>query len=227
MHPFLLRRLGDILTEVTQMIPAAALQDDSHLPLLRLRLAEHGRLLFQTAWKRLQSPPSRVRSEAVNQLLGRMVDGALPLADVQMEQAAALNWLINQAIVTCCMTPGQNSYQFFTPLFAEFMTRRLDSESPTDQMPSGFAASQPTLPPEILDQFTKTEAALLRYFQSHQNETIPSEQLLTDVWKRPGATNRRVQEAIRRLRIQLEECHPPVGAIENDRGRGYRFVPAR
>jgi DNA-binding response OmpR family regulator len=35
-----------------------------------------------------------------------------------------------------------------------------------------------------------------------------------------------VQEAIRRLRMQLEKIQPPIGDIENDRGRGYRFVPA-
>jgi DNA-binding response OmpR family regulator len=46
------------------------------------------------------------------------------------------------------------------------------------------------------------------------------------VWKRPDASPRRVQEAIRRLRLQLEEASPPVGSIENERGQGYRFVPA-
>ena len=78
-----------------------------------------------------------------------------------------------------------------------------------------------------LDQFTKIEAALLRFFQSHPNETVTVDQLLAEVWKRPDATNRRVQEAIRRLRLQLEEMTPAIGAIENDHGRGYRFVPAR
>jgi len=35
-----------------------------------------------------------------------------------------------------------------------------------------------------------------------------------------------VQEAIRRLRLQLEQASQPVGVIENERGKGYRFVPA-
>ena len=49
MHPFLLRKLGDILTEVRQMFPAgASMPPSAQLPLLRLRLAEHGRLLFET-----------------------------------------------------------------------------------------------------------------------------------------------------------------------------------
>ncbi len=77
-----------------------------------------------------------------------------------------------------------------------------------------------------LEQFTKTEAALLALLQTHQNQIVSTEQLLAEVWKRPDATNRRVQEAIRRLRLQLEEMDKPFGAIENERGRGYRFVPA-
>ncbi|MEI7900995.1 MAG: PhoU domain-containing protein [bacterium] len=54
MHPFLLRNLGDILVEVRQMLPGGRDLGVAHLPLLRLRLAEHGRLLFETNWKRLQ-----------------------------------------------------------------------------------------------------------------------------------------------------------------------------
>ena len=42
----------------------------------------------------------------------------------------------------------------------------------------------------------------------------------------PDASPRRVQEAIRRLRLQLAEAEPPIGNIENERGRGYRFVPS-
>jgi DNA-binding response OmpR family regulator len=82
------------------------------------------------------------------------------------------------------------------------------------------------LPEGTLDQFSKIEAALLRYFKAHANQVVSTEQLLAEVWKRPDASNRRVQEAIRRLRLQLEEMAIPIGAIENDRGRGYRFVPA-
>jgi len=36
-----------------------------------------------------------------------------------------------------------------------------------------------------------------------------------------------VQEAIRRLRLRLDEASPPLGAIKHARGRGYRYVPAR
>ncbi|MBK8049993.1 MAG: helix-turn-helix domain-containing protein [Anaerolineales bacterium] len=223
MHPFLLRRLGDILVEVRQMLPSTPASGAAHLPLLRLRLAEHGRVLFETAWKRLQNLPPRLSSEMVNRLIMRMIAGPLPLADIQMEQTAALNWLINQAMVTCCNAPGANGYQLFTPLFAEFLARKFASEPDAH----GATVSPPVITSALdLDQFTKIEASLLRYFQTHQNETVSTEQLLAEVWKRPGATNRRVQEAIRRLRLQLETTEPPIGIIENDRGRGYRFVPA-
>ena len=224
MHPFLLRRLGDILVEVRQMLPGAPAPELVHLPLLRLRLAEHGRLLFETAWRRLQKLPARIYAETVNALLRRMVAGVLPLAEVQMDQASALNWLINQAMVTCCGSPNQNGYQLFTPLFAEYLERRLAPDTET-KPPSPAPPSAATAPD--FDQFTKTEAALLRYFHAHENQVVSTEQLLAEVWKRPDASNRRVQEAIRRLRLQLEEADPPIGSIESDRGRGYRFVPAR
>ena len=225
MHPFLLRRLGDIVLEVRQMLPGMPLLGAEHLPLLRLRLAEHGRLLFETSWRRLQRLPPRIQPDAVSYLLQHLVTGALPLADVKMEHASALNWLINQAIVTCCLTPGENSYQLFTPLFTEYLARRLAP-------PAEWDASRIVSPPSGIalpdfDQFTKTEALLLRYLQAHQNETVSTEQLLAEIWKRPDASNRRVQEAIRRLRLQLETTDPPIGDIENDRGRGYRFIPAQ
>lgn len=224
MHPFMLRKLGDILLEVRQLFPTgAAMPPAAQLPLLRLRLAEHGRLLFETTWKRLQRLSPRLRPESVDYLLRRLLAGTVPLTDIPLEHAAALNWLINQAIVTCCVRPRQNGYQFFTPLFGEFMERRLQPVTPA--RPSAPTAADAALSAAELDQFTKTEAALLRYFQTHQNETVSVDQLLADVWRRPDATHRRVQEAIRRLRLQLEESDPPLGVIENDRGRGYRFIP--
>jgi hypothetical protein len=225
MHPFMLRKLGDILSEVRQLFPAgAAMPPAAQLPLLRLRLAEHGRLLFETVWKRLQRLSPRLRPESVDYLLRRLLAGTVPLTDIPLEHAATLNWLINQAIVICCVQPKQNGYQFFTPLFGEFMARRM--QPAPEAKPAAPAAADSYLSAADLDQFTKTEAALLRYFQLHQNETVSVDQLLAEVWRRPGASNRRVQEAIRRLRLQLEESDPPLGMIENDRGRGYRFIPA-
>jgi hypothetical protein len=241
-HPFLLRRLGEILIEVRQMLPPDTGGQGGGallLPLLRLRLAEHGRLLFETIWRRLLQLPARLQPQTVQALMRRLARGGLPLAEVPPEQASALNWLINQAVVICCNLPGQSGYQLFTPLFTEFLVRRLEqserqaAEETAAAQGAGPAAGITTpsasAPPARgidLDQFTKIEASLLRYFQAHQSETVSTEQLLAEVWKRPDATNRRVQEAIRRLRLHLEAANPPIGAIENDRGRGYRFTPA-
>lgn len=221
MHPFLLRRLGDILLEVREMIIGGGVLGAEHLPLLRLRLAEHGRLVFETNYRRLQRPPARIRLESANKLVHAMIDGGLPITNIQMEDSAALNWLINQAMVICCARGQASGYELFTPLFAEYLARRVNAEPVAKAQPAAAA-----LPDDLLDQFSKTEAALLRYFKTHPNEVISSEQLLADVWKRPDASSRRVQEAIRRLRLQLEEMEKPIGAIENDRGRGYRYVPA-
>jgi hypothetical protein len=230
MHPFLLRRLGEILLEVRQMLPPEA-PGAMLLPLLRLRLAEHGRLLFETYWRRLQNLPARLQGATVQALMRRLAREGLPLADVALEQTSALNWLFNQAILICCTGGAQSGYQLFTPLFAEFLQRRLEQSERARGGESAPAEAPP--PPAVsrdpaadLEQFTKMEASLLHYFQTRQNQTVSTEQLLAEVWKRPDATNRRVQEAIRRLRLQLEAANPPIGAIENDRGRGYRFIPA-
>ena len=222
MHPFLLRRLGDILLEVREMIVGGGALGPGRLPLVRLRLAEHGRLVFETSYRRLQRLPPRIRPESIDRLVRAMIGGALPLTSVPIEDTAALNWLINQAMVICCVRGQQSGYQLFTPLFAEYLARRWQGET----VAAAPLAPPPSLPDATLDQFSKTEAALLRYFKMHANQVISTEQLLAEVWKRPDASNRRVQEAIRRLRLQLEEVEPPIGAIENDRGRGYRFVPA-
>lgn len=221
MHPFLLRRLGDILLEVREMVVGSGPLGREHLPLLRLRLAEHGRLVFETSYRRLQKLPPRIRPESVDKLVALLIKASLPLSSVQLEDSAALNWLINQAMVICCARGPENGYQFFTPLFTEYLARRLGAETAAPP-----PVATPTLSEDVLDQFSKTEAALLRYFKAHANQVVSTEQLLADVWKRPDASNRRVQEAIRRLRLQLDEMERPIGAIENDRGRGYRFVPA-
>lgn len=226
MHPFLLRRLGEILLEVRQMLPGDV-DKTMLLSLLRLRLAEHARLLFETHWRRLQVLPARLSAAAVQTVIRRLARGGLALSEVTMEQASALNWLINQAMVIC--GGAQLGYQLFTPLFSEFLLRRLEQSERAANEEASPAAGLPQGPaPRAadLEQFTKTEASLLRYFQTHRNQTVSTEQLLAEVWKRPDATNRRVQEAIRRLRLHLEAADPPIGAIENDRGRGYRFVPA-
>lgn len=234
-HPFLLRRVGDILVEVQQMLPPGQDMARDHLPLIRLRLAEHGRLLFETLWRRLQNPPARIPKAAAHALVERMVGGPVSMADVGREQMAALNWLINQAMVACCVTGRGAGYELFSPLFADYAAERLPGPAATAGDAAGRQSARPAATGkndqngaevEAPADLTKTEMALLSYFRRHSREVVSTDQLLRDVWKRPDATARRVQEAIRRLRLQLERADPPVGVIENDRGRGYRFVPA-
>jgi len=232
-HPYLLHRIGDILPEIQQMLPPDSETDASELfPLIRLRLAEHGRLLFTTLWRKLQEPPRRTQPAAVMALIAQLMDGPLPMKAVRREHFAILNWLINQAIVSYTA----DGYQLFSPLFTEFLAARITQTLPavSTETPAEPASTPTTTPAAttrgqaagIYERLTKTEAALLHYFEARSNKVIPAEQLLEDVWKRPDASTRRVQEAIRRLRIQLENEAAPVGVIENERGRGYRFVPA-
>lgn len=219
-HPYLLRRIYDIVTEdlPTLLAPGQTIGPE-HGELIRLRLAEHGRRLFAIMWRTIQNPPQRIDPDLVRTLTARLVEAPLPAGQVSNGQTSTLNWLMNQAMVVY----GEDGYRLFSPLFTDYLARRLDVGPPP---------AAPPLPPAdgddlpIYDELTKIEAALLRYFRSHSGELIPPQQLLADVWHRPNATPRRVQEAIRRLRLQLEQADPPVGVIENERGRGYRFVPA-
>lgn len=218
-HPFLLDRIGDIISEVSQFLPPDQQIDNTHSELFRLRLAEHGRLLFTTQWRKLQAPPPRIAEAAVQALLARLLNGHLKAADVQRDYFAALNWLINQAVVAF----GSQGYQIYSPLFVEYLAAQMGESIAAETAMMPAVESVPDLP--IYQQLTKTEVSLLRYFQIHSRTIVSPEQLLADVWQRPDASPRRVQEAIRRLRLQLAEADPPVGDIENERGRGYRFIP--
>jgi hypothetical protein len=224
-HPFLLLRMDDILAEVQLVLTPGQTLGPEHLPLIRLRLAEHGRLLFVMLWRTLQNPPRRIDYQIVMGLMERLVAHNLPLDQVAREHIPTLNWLINQAIVVC----DARGYELFSPLFTEFLANRLATESPPTpaNLPSSVSSSLLFPDEPIYDHLTKIEGMLLRYFQMHEDAVISAEELLSEVWKRPDASPRRVQEAIRRLRLELEEADPPVGSIENERGQGYRFVPAR
>jgi DNA-binding response OmpR family regulator len=120
---------------------------------------------------------------------------------------------------------GEHGYRLFSPLFRDFLATRLSAATNGDR-PRAVVSSPLVEDDPIYERLTKTEAALLRYFRANSETIVTPEQLLNDVWNRPNATTRRVQEAIRRLRLRLEQTTPPVGVIENERGRGYRFVPA-
>jgi hypothetical protein len=222
-HPFLLAKLGDSLREVQQMWSGGQMLQASHLPLIHLRLSEHARPLLASLRQKLHDPPDTIPSAVLHPLLAQLQRSPLTPSQLTPDQWPVLNWLINQALITIAESPNGIGYRFFSPLLSEFL-RYHPVEMPTAA--GSVALPHPTEQSIALyDRLTKIEANLLHYFQAHSQTLIPTEQLLTDVWKRPSSSDRRVQEAIRRLRLQLEQQHPPIGEIKNERGRGYRFVP--
>ena len=217
MHPFLLGRLGYTLAGIQEMVTPGQTLNPEHLPLIRMRLYEQGRQLFMRTWQDLQDPPRRVDLRTLMSLLERLLHAPIRGDEVTGEQTPVLNWLIDQTVVVY----GESGYKMACPLFVDFLDRRIGAQARASR-PSVDGVTSP-----LLDSLTKTENALLRYFQKHSNVVVSTDDLLADVWHRPDASPRRVQEAIRRLRLRLDDAVPPVGAIQNERGRGYRFVPAR
>jgi hypothetical protein len=224
-HPFLLSRIDEILRDVDEMLPGVGGIGAAHLPLIRLRLTEdYGRLLFGELWSALQDqedPQAAGALELVRNLLG----DALPLAQIQPQWARSFYWLLNKGMVRI----EEDTCHIFSPLFEEYLAARV--EQPVLARATRAAPLLPedtrSLIEEQVQQFTPQERNLLRYFLDRPGEIISIEQLLEDVWKRPNASARRVQEGIRRLRNRMEELHYSIGQIENEWGEGYRFVPVR
>jgi len=213
-HPFLLARVNDIIMELEPFISEAVLLNKEHLPLVRLRLAEHGRPLFDTVLRKLQDEKGEPAVTLVNQI----VASPIAVGQVPLEQISTLNWLINEAIVKF----DDKFYRIFSPLFETFFTDQMHLELPA----AGSLSSITNDTAAIFDSLTPTEAELLRYFQRNSNTPISFEQLLANVWNQPEASPRRVQEAIRRLRNSLSKQLQPVGQIKSERGVGYRYIPA-
>lgn len=227
-HPFLLHKLGDSLAEVQTMLPPQQSFHAAHLPLIRLRLAEHGRPLLVALWQMLQQPPPSLAVGDLKTLIGQLTKTVLFPEVIPRQHVPLFNWLINGALLTYRESNGAFGYALFSPLLADFLIQQGATEA--SNTPSATSSTTPANgmhgEANFYEQLTKIEAALLRYFQRHGQQLISTDQLLADVWKRPQASNRRVQEAIRRLRLQLEQQTPPIGEIKNERGRGYRFIPA-
>lgn len=220
-HPYLLDKVGECLAEMQLGLPAVQEWRKEHLPFLQLRLAEHGRPLFLTQWHLLAEPPATIGPAVMTALVERLRRGPLPPDETPREWLPALNWLFNQALVAYHWGDRGPVYTIYSPLLLDFLNH---TALPTPAVKS--ADSAPTVDPAVYQNLTKIEASLLRYFEQHSQTLVSTDQLLADVWRRPNASTRRVQEAIRRLRLQLEQQAPPIGEIKNERGRGYRFVPA-
>jgi hypothetical protein len=161
-------------------------------------------------WRKLNEAQGQMAWPLVEQL----TQAPIPIGQIPAEQTGALNWLINQALVTY----KENSYTLFSPLLRKFLIEGMGLEQPA-------LLALPVSAAEIFENLTPKEAELLRYFQAHSGVVISIEELLAEVWNQPEASPRRVQEAIRRLRNSLSQQSRTVGAIENERGLGYRFVP--
>lgn len=208
-HPFLLARINDIFMEMQSISPIEGTLDHQHLPLLRLRLAEHGRRLFEMNWAILEN----TGSESTLSMVKALAQKPIPIGELPAEQVALLNWLINQAMATY----NEEDYRLFSPLFEKFLLEKFGLE----QLTGDSAVTEA----DIFKTLSPIEADLFRYFRANKHTVISVEQLLADVWNQPDATPRRVQEAIRRLRNSLNKQSPLVGEIKNERGVGYRYVP--
>jgi hypothetical protein len=221
-HPYLLARLRETLLEVRKMLPAGKALDLTDFQLITLRLAEHGQILFETLRQTMQEPPPRAPKEAVDDLLGAMTDAPIPQTAITPQQRAAVSWLINQAVVIY----ENQSYRLFTPLFADFLRQQSSSPRAKPHPPITPTTSAPASTHTAV--LPRIEADLLQYFSQHANQVLSSQELLVAVWKLPASTSdRRVQEAIRRLRNYLKGQTPPIGVIENERGQGYCFIPVQ
>jgi hypothetical protein len=209
-HPFLLARINDIISELQPFVVRDDPISDVHLPLIRLRLAEHGRPLFENIWRRLNSG----YGQAAVPLLNSFTSGPIAVTDITNDQISNLNWLINQAIVKL----EDRDYDIFSPLFTKFFTEHVGSRD--------LAPTSEPVHRDLFANLAPKEAELLRYFQTHSNVTVSFGQLLQDVWGQPPDTSiRRVQEAVRRLRNHLKEYAPAPGKIKSERGVGYRYIP--
>ncbi|MCB9142112.1 MAG: winged helix-turn-helix transcriptional regulator [Anaerolineales bacterium] len=217
-HPFLLARLRETLLEIQKMVPGDQPLEMTDFPLIELRLAEHGRLLFESLAKALKSPPQRIPANAVDKLLKLIIDAPIAPQAMDPEINPALNWFINQATVLY----EDGMYRLFTPLFANFLRHQTGDGAPARQ-------ALPVVESAPIDSFAhlpRIERDLLLYLRENSDRVVSPQELLEEVWKLPASTSeRRVQEAIRRLRNHLKEEQPPLGFIDNERGEGYRFIP--
>ena len=141
-HPFLLDRIGDIMSEVTRFLSPEQSFDAAHSELVRLRLAEHGRLLFATQWRKSQAPPERIAAAAVQAMLARLLVGPLKATDVQRDYFPTLNWLINQAVVAF----SSQGYELYSPLFGEFLASTDRQHCPVEDAMISAVELTPDLP---------------------------------------------------------------------------------
>jgi len=224
-HPFLLDRVADVLADVAGMLPGRQPLGPAHLPLLRLRLtAAYGRLLFESQWRAVESS-DEPNQRPIAGLLQQLQRRGVPFDELSPNQAEAMNWLLVQGLAGI----DSHSYRLFSPLLADFLALKQPAEQPVSRSihpsPATGQRSARALIEQEAHRFTPQEKALLLYFLDRPGVIVSVEELLAQVWQRPDGSSRRVQEGIRRLRHRLTEFTESIGAIDNEWGQGYRYVP--
>lgn len=221
-HPFLLDRMNELLADVAGLLPGGGPLTPEHLPLVRLRLAAtHGQILFDSQWQALEWAEAQP-GWAVRDLLAELVRRPLPFDALSPGQMGPMNWLLVQGMVRI----DGHCYRLFSPLLREYLTLRLGVTAEARDSLRAAADSTHVLVEREAHRFTPQEKTLLLYFLERPGVIVSVDELLAEVWQRPDGSVRRVQEGIRRLRHRLTELDGPVGAIENEWGQGYRYVPA-
>lgn len=221
-HPFLLDRVDELLADVAGLLPGGGPVAPEHLPLLRLRLAAtHGQILFDSQWQTLEGAEEQP-GWGVRDLLAELVGRPLPFDALSPAQMGPMNWLLVQGMVRI----DGHSYRLFSPLLREYLTLRLGVTPEAGDSNRAALDSTHALVEREAHRFTPQEKTLLLYFLERPGVIVSVDELLAEVWQRPDGSVRRVQEGIRRLRHRLAELDGPVGAIENEWGQGYRYVPA-
>lgn len=220
-HPFLLDRMDELLADVAGLLPGGGPLMPDHLPLVRMRLAAtHGQILFGNQWRAVHRADARP-GWAVGALLAALVRRPIPLDGLTPAQMGPMNWLLVQGMVRI----DGHFYRLFSPLLQEYLALRLEVTPVAEDSVQAAVDSAQALVEREAHRFTPQEKTLLFYFLERPGVIVSVDELLAEVWERPDGSVRRVQEGIRRLRHRLTELSRPVGAIENEWGQGYRYVP--
>lgn len=73
-------------------------------------------------------------------------------------------------------------------------------------------------------KLTSREAALLRYLAARPGQTVPTDELLIEVWEyAPGVVSRAVHNTVRRLRNKIEDEPKAPAQLLTEHGVGFRW----
>lgn len=221
-HPFLLDRVSELLADVVGMLPPGQTIGALHAPLLRLRLAAaYGWPLFDRQWQAVVA--SGAQEKPIVAVLRLLLCRPLRFDELSPLQVAPMNWLLVQGLVGI----DGHSYRIFSPLFQEYLAPKLQVDPPVSTTGVADQDAVHALVKRESHRFTPQEKSLLLYFLERPGVIVSVDELLAEVWRRPDGSSRRVQEGIRRLRRRLAEFNGVMGAIDNEWGQGYRYVPVK